>query len=161
MELSGESDGYMALTVSQDASLGGNDETYVCANDNGVLKFIPARLNNSQLTETMLNVNSVKGSINGSTIQCTFSATLPTQTTRTPNLALGISKGAFNSTSGTLGTPSTVFSSGLVDLGNPNATATNQITTTVAPTTGHAVVLQQSFAQALLMTVGMLCLAML
>ncbi|RVE60316.1 hypothetical protein OJAV_G00179510 [Oryzias javanicus] len=57
-ELSGLSDGYIASAVSTDTTAGNGDSTYVCANNNGAVKFITAIFNNSQLTETSLNVTS-------------------------------------------------------------------------------------------------------
>ncbi|XP_044038927.1 autotransporter adhesin BpaC-like [Siniperca chuatsi] len=154
--LSGQSQGYIAATLSPDSTLGGNDTTYVCANNNGVVKFFSTVLNNGKLIKRVLNVNSVKGRVNGTTIQCTFAATVPTPATRTTNLVLAISTGAFNSTSEDLGEPFTRLRSPLIDLANPNTTVTNEITTP-----NHAIALQQSLTQALLITVGVLGLAML
>ncbi|KAK9524940.1 hypothetical protein VZT92_017297 [Zoarces viviparus] len=171
IEISGESDGYVACTLSRDSTLGGNDTTYVCANNNGTVQFFGALLDNNQLTETTLNVNSVKGKVNGSKIQCTFAATAPppsatkAATKAGESFAIGISTGPFNSTDGTLGSPTSRFVSGLVDLSNPNATVTNTLnanTTTASPnTTSHGITLQQSLMQAVLMTVGVLSLATL
>nr|XP_046237224.1 mucin-5AC [Scatophagus argus] len=166
--LSGESEGYLAASLSVDNTLGDNDQTYVCANNNGLVQFFGALLNNGQLTVTQLNANSVRGRVNGNRIQCTFAATVPGSTTRASTLSLAISTGPFNSTSGTLGPPNTQLRSDPVDLGNPNATVTNQITpnSTVSPTTvaattaNHAITLQQSLMQALLISVGVLGLAM-
>lgn len=42
------------------------------------------------------SVNSVKGKVNGNKIQCTFLATVPSTTTRTSNLAIGITTGSYN-----------------------------------------------------------------
>ncbi|XP_070710842.1 putative ferric-chelate reductase 1 [Pempheris klunzingeri] len=166
--LSGQSTGYIAATLSTDTSLGGNDTTYVCANDNGVVKFIGTFLNDGQLIEAMLNVNSVKGSVNGEKIQCTFAATVPSQvTSRASNFALGISTGTFNSSSGALGNPNTRLRSTVVDLQNPSTVVSNEISTNnptsppIAMTTNHAITLQQSLTQALLITVGVLGMAML
>ncbi|KAM3590784.1 uncharacterized protein V6R79_016616 [Siganus canaliculatus] len=147
--LSGQSDGYVAATLSLDSVLGGNDVTYVCANNNGVVQFFGALLNNGQLTKTELNVNSVKGSVNGTTIQCTFSATVPSLSTRATaqNFTVAVSIGSFDSSSGTLGNPTTQLRSNTVDLTSPTTTVTNQLnsTTTVAPaTTSHAITFQQS-----------------
>ncbi|XP_035850249.1 putative ferric-chelate reductase 1 isoform X2 [Sander lucioperca] len=152
--LSGESDGYIAASLSSTSTQGGNDITYVCANNKGVVKFFGALLNNGRLTVTTLNVNSVKGSINGTKIQCTFAATVPTPSTRAPSLAIAISTGSFNSTSGDLGAPNTRFSSSPVDLANPNATVTNNLSV-------NTTTLQQSVMQAMLITVAVLGLAML
>nr|XP_020504491.1 putative ferric-chelate reductase 1 [Labrus bergylta] len=165
LELSGESSGYVAAVLSPDTSLGGNDTTYVCANNNGNVKFFGANLNNGQLTETTVNANNVKGSINGNIIRCTFDATVSTTQQRASTVTLGILTGSFDSTSGAVGTPSTQLRSNPVDLGNPNATVTNanspDTTTATITTASHAITLQQSLTQALLITVSVLCLAVL
>ncbi|XP_031707268.1 putative ferric-chelate reductase 1 [Anarrhichthys ocellatus] len=167
IEVSGESDGYVACTLSRDSTLGGNDTTYVCANNNGAVEFFGALLNNNQLTKTTLNVNSVKGKVNGRKIQCTFAATAPPPlvTRAGESFAIGISTGPF--TNGTLGTSTSRFLSPLVDVSNSNGTAINTLnanttTTTASPnTTSHGITLRQSLTQAVLMTVGVLSLAML
>ncbi|XP_040886992.1 uncharacterized transmembrane protein DDB_G0289901-like isoform X2 [Toxotes jaculatrix] len=166
--LSGLSEGYIAATLSTDTNVGNNDTTYVCANNNGVVKFFSTVLNNGRLIERVLNVNSVRGRVNGTKIQCTFAATVVTPSTRAPTVSISISNGTFNSTSGQLGDVNLQFRSGLVDLANANATVTNELNTTTTPapttppsTTSHAITFQQSLTQALLITVGVLGLAML
>ncbi|KAM7366450.1 hypothetical protein PAMP_015888 [Pampus punctatissimus] len=163
--LSGQSEGYLAASLSTDTTAGGNDVTYVCANNNGVVKFFSTVLNNGQLTVTTLNVNSVKGSVNGSKIQCTFAATVPdASATRATNtdFSMAVLTGTFNAATDSLGAPSTALRTPVVNLANPNATVTNIIATTTAPaTTSHAATLQQSLTQALLVTVGVLGLVML
>ncbi|XP_042370512.1 putative ferric-chelate reductase 1 [Plectropomus leopardus] len=151
-ELAGETEGYLAAALSTDSSLGGNDTTYVCANNNGTVKFIGAVLNNGMLTMTEQRVNSVKGSIRGNLIQCTFAATVPNSSTRTTRFSIGILNGTFNSTSGALGNASTRFQSGILDLSNPGANVTN---------INHAAAFKQSLTQALLITFGVLGLVML
>ena len=167
--ISGESDGYIAAVLSRDAALGGNDTTYVCANNNGEVQFFGALLDGDTLTMTEVNANSVKGSVNGKKIQCTFAATVPSASSRaeTQAFALGIVSGAFNASSGTVGTASTQLRSPVVNLAAPNTTvvntiSTNNTNTTPSPnTTSHAITLQQSLTQALLITVGVLGLAIL
>ncbi|XP_062240549.1 putative ferric-chelate reductase 1 [Platichthys flesus] len=116
--ISGESSGYIAATVSADTTVGGNDTTYICANNNGKVKFFSALLDNDKLTLTELPVNSVQGRVDGNLIQCTFVATLDLSTTRAAatSASLSLSTGTFDSTSGSLGTPDTKFRSGVVDL---------------------------------------------
>ncbi|XP_029932379.1 uncharacterized protein LOC115376761 isoform X2 [Myripristis murdjan] len=173
-ELSGETEGYIACTISTDSNLGGNDNTYVCANNNGIVKFIPALLNDDKLTETNLSVNSVKGKVNGTKVQCTFDATVPDPTARaSARFAIGVSNGTYNSSTGKLGPPEIKIQTNPVNLANPNATVTNQVNGTAANTTtppaattasttaGHAIALQQSLSQALLIIMGVLGLAML
>ncbi|GLD64709.1 putative ferric-chelate reductase 1 [Lates japonicus] len=165
--LSGESEGYIAATVSADDNVGNNDTTYVCAKNGTDVLFFGTYLNNGQLTKAVLNANSVKGRVNGNKIQCTFAATVSNAQTRATTVAIGISTGPFDSTSGTLGSPTLQLRSTGVDLGNPNATVTNQLSstsTTAAPTVGttnHAITFQQSLMQALLISVGMVGLGML
>ncbi|XP_070849361.1 putative ferric-chelate reductase 1 isoform X2 [Chaetodon trifascialis] len=164
--LAGESDGYLAASLSPDGTLGGNDTTYICANNNGAVKFIGALLNNGKLTEKELNVNSVKGKVDGKTIQCTFAATVPDAVARTTGFSLAISTGPYDSNTGNLGAPSTQLKSPVVDLGNPSATVTNEIAanTTASPNTtasGYSFTLKQPMTQTLLISAGVLGLAML
>ncbi|XP_030286356.1 mucin-5AC [Sparus aurata] len=187
--LSGEADGYIAATLSSDSTLGGNDQTFICANNNSVVAFFSALLNNGMLTLSELNVNNVRGRVTGNRIQCTFAATVPdtsvtSRSNRAASLALAISTGPFNSTSGALGAPTTRLLSPVVNLANPNTTVVNQIsTTTNAPTTSstttsspitstptaptptmttnHAITFQQSLMQAMLIAAGVLALFML
>ncbi|XP_056156074.1 beta-mannanase/endoglucanase A-like [Lampris incognitus] len=161
--LAGESDGYVAASLSTDTALGGNDTTYVCANNNGMVQFFGAVLNNNVFMKTELNVNSVKGRVTGNKIECTFAATVPVSRNRASlSFSMAVSTGSFNN--GTLGKPNTRIQTNIVDLSNSNSTVTNQIqTTTVTPTTtpSGAVVLQQSLSQALMISLGVLILAML
>ncbi|XP_035530876.1 putative ferric-chelate reductase 1 [Morone saxatilis] len=152
-ELSGESNGYIAATLSTDSSLGGNDSTYVCANNNSAVKFIGASLDNGQLTQTDLSGSNVRGNISGNRIQCTFTATVSNTAVRAASFAVGISTGPFNSTSGTLGNPVFVFRSSVINLQNVNTTVNNEIT-------NHAITFQLSLMQALLISVGVLGLSM-
>ncbi|CAB1345465.1 unnamed protein product [Coregonus sp. 'balchen'] len=80
-QLRGVSSGYIAVGLSTDSIQGGNDTTYVCANNNGIVQFLhrsPRKWKSDQ--NNTLPVNSVKGSVNNQTIQCTFSATVPNAT---------------------------------------------------------------------------------
>ncbi|XP_008302207.1 integumentary mucin C.1-like isoform X2 [Stegastes partitus] len=167
-ELTGESTGYVAATLSTDTTGGGNDTSYVCANNNGTVDIFGALLDNNMLTRTTLEVTCLSAIINGTTIQCTFNATIPDSTARTTSFSLAISNGTFNSTSGSLGTPNTILRSPVLNLAQPNVTVVNLVNnsttnaTTVAPTTtAHAVTLQQSLLQALLLTVAALAPSML
>ncbi|XP_038587503.1 mucin-5AC-like isoform X2 [Micropterus salmoides] len=155
--LSGQSAGYIAASLAPDTTLAGNVTTYVCAKNGSAVQFFSTFLNSGKLIPTTLNVNSVKGRLNGTTIQCTFAATVPDQATKSPKLAIVISSGTFDISSGALGNPVFRLRSGLVDLANPNATVTNLLPSSA--TAGIA--LQQSVMQALLITVGVLGLAIL
>eukprot|EP00064_Thunnus_orientalis_P020842 superscaffoldBa00005970_g20992 len=201
--LSGESTGFLSASLSLDATAGGNDTTYVCANNNGKVQFFSAVLNNGQLTQrktsvsradcgsiqlcpaepsgcdpsqagscfflaakqtsgrnfefglsgestgflsaclsldvTALEVNSVKGRVDGNKIQCTFAATVPAQLTRAQGFSVSISTGPFNATSGELGSPTVAIRTPVVNLANPNATVKNELATnTTGPNTTAA-----------------------
>ncbi|XP_041820806.1 sericin 1-like [Chelmon rostratus] len=164
-ELSGESEGYLAASLSSDSTLGGNDTTYVCANDNGVVKFIGAVLDNGKLTEKELNVNTVKGKVTGKTIQCTFAATVPDPVARTAGFSVSVSTGTYNSSSDRLGPVNTQLKSPVVDLTKPNTVVINELATntTTSPNTtdsSYSFTLQQSMTQALLISAGVLSLTM-
>ncbi|XP_073330535.1 uncharacterized protein [Pagrus major] len=175
--LSGESDGYIAVTLSIDSTLGGNDTTFICANNNSAVAFFSAVLNNNELILRQLNATNVRGRVDGNRIQCTFAATVPDspvtpRSSRTSAVTVAISSGSFNSTTGALGVPAPRLLSSVSDLANPNATIVNQLstttttaaaTTTSAPsmTTSHAITLQQSLTQAMLIAAGLLGLFML
>ncbi|XP_036001887.1 putative ferric-chelate reductase 1 [Fundulus heteroclitus] len=134
-ELSGESDGYIAATITDGNTKG--DPTYICAKSKGRVQFIGALLKNGVLTPSELSVNSVKGKITGKRIQCSFLATVPDPRTRTTGIRLSVSTGDFNETDESLGAATPVIKTDPVDLGNPNITVTNVIspnTTTPSPT---------------------------
>ncbi|XP_037614139.1 cell wall protein DAN4 isoform X2 [Sebastes umbrosus] len=154
VELSGES-GYIALSVSFGATQGGNAQTYVCANGNGVVRFFSTFLNNGVLTETVLNVNSVRGRVNGRNIQCIFAVTLPDSSNRAASLSAAVVSGTFNSTTGALGRAVSQIQTGVIDLANPSSNFTNLVTPS------HGITLQQSLTQALLIAVGVLSLTRL
>lgn len=159
--LSGESTGYIAATLSTDSTLGGNDTTYVCANNNGVVQFIPALLNNGALTsvpESDSSVNSVRGQVIGSIIQCTFAATVPSSVTRTTNLLVSVSTGTFNSSSGALGNPVARLQSSSVDLTNNNVSNVNN---EISGSMSNSLTFKQSLTQVLLVVAGMMGLALL
>ncbi|CAL8327081.1 unnamed protein product [Lota lota] len=152
--LSGESKGYLGCTLSTDSTLGGNDTTYICANNNGSLKFIGALLNNGRLTTQTLPVNSVKGRIDGNRIQCTFAATIPNATARNTEstFTVAVVTGTFSNSE--LGPPKTELQTQKVELGNPNSNTTNTISASGRPK-------HQALSQALLIIIGTMGLAML
>ncbi|KAK2899971.1 hypothetical protein Q8A73_013100 [Channa argus] len=168
--LSGISAGYIAASLSPGTTLAANATTYVCANNNGVVKFIGTVLDSGILTTATLPVNSVRGRVDGSRIQCTFAATVPSAGTKaTPvGATFQIATGTFNSASDSLGSPNVVLKSTVTDLGDPNTTVINSLSTTngtnttASPsTTNYGITLQQSLMQALLITAGVLGLALL
>ncbi|CAI5671889.1 unnamed protein product [Oreochromis niloticus] len=161
--LAGQSDGYVALTLSRNTTPGTNDTTYICANNNSVVKYISALLNNGKLTRTTLNVNNVKGKVNGKNIQCQFDATIPdssSTTTRaatsTTSFSVSVSNGTYNATSDDLGSPTAQIRTNVVDLSNVTAAINNLITNAA-----NAVTIQQSMIQVLLITVAILSLSWL
>ncbi|XP_028331002.1 putative ferric-chelate reductase 1 [Gouania willdenowi] len=138
-ELSGQSTGYIGLTLSTDDTLGGNDITYICAADGSTVVLITATLNNGVLKETQSGMSDGKGRIDGDTIQCSFCATLEQQSSRRKrrstsgyNYSTGFQTGTYDTSSGELGTPTTKIKTNIVDLSNSNSIITS---TTVAPTT--------------------------
>ncbi|XP_024290149.2 putative ferric-chelate reductase 1 isoform X3 [Oncorhynchus tshawytscha] len=156
-QLRGVSSGYIAVGLSKTSTQGQNDTTYVCANNNGKVKFFTALLDKGVLTiNNKLPVESVKGSVNGQTIQCTFSATVPNATaTRSidTNYYLSISNGTFNSVTDTLGSPQAILNSDkAVDLNDPNTTVLNSLNS--APSAF-------CLSQALLILIGVLGMMML
>ncbi|PWA19157.1 hypothetical protein CCH79_00019261, partial [Gambusia affinis] len=131
-DLSGDSDGYIAATLT--GGVGEGDPTYVCAKSKGQVKFFSTiLLNNSVLSISELNVNSVKGKIKGKTIQCSFLATVPEPKTRATTLGIGVSTGEYNDTNDSLGAPASVIKVSAVDLANPKSNVTNEITNTTTP----------------------------
>ncbi|XP_028261631.1 mucin-5AC isoform X2 [Parambassis ranga] len=130
-QLSGESEGYLAASLS---APGINETLYVCANNQSVVRFISAVLYNDQLIEREQRVNNVKGKVNGKTIQCTFAATVPTPTSRATGFALAVSTGSFDATSGALGRPSSQIRTPVVNLEDPRINVTNTINTTTTTT---------------------------
>ncbi|CAL8238500.1 unnamed protein product, partial [Merluccius merluccius] len=161
--LSGQSDGYIGCTLSPDATLGGNDITYVCANNNGSVQFIGAVLDNDSLIPQTVNANSVRGRINGNQIQCTFRATVPDATARMTETTFSIAaiRGLFNN--GVLGDPRVIIQTILLELANPDSDTSNIITppTTMAPTTSSGRLTHQALSQALLIILGTMGLALL
>ncbi|KAG7269188.1 hypothetical protein CRUP_016060, partial [Coryphaenoides rupestris] len=138
--ISGDSEGYIGCALSPDATLGGNDTTYICANVNGTLTFFGAFLNSGSLTVDTVLANNVKGTVNGNRIQCTFSATVPDTTARQAgtNFAIAVVTGAVSS-SGQPGSPVSQVLTGVVDISNSSADTVPAtgipVTATVAPTT--------------------------
>ncbi|XP_074480634.1 uncharacterized protein LOC141761202 [Sebastes fasciatus] len=155
VELSGESDGYIALSVSFGATQGVNAQTYVCANANGVVRFFSTFLNNGVLSVTELNVNSVRGRVNGRNIQCIFAVTLPNSSNRAASLSAAVVNGTFNNATVAFGRAVSQIQTGVIDLANPSSNFTNLVTPS------HGITLQQSLTQALLIAVGVLSLTRL
>ncbi|XP_061566493.1 uro-adherence factor A-like [Cololabis saira] len=132
--LAGESEGYISASLATGSTTGVNVTTYVCANNGGTVRFFGALLNNDNLVKTTLPANSVKGSVNGTQIQCTFVATVPDATTRTENrFSLSVATGAYNRTSEELGSPTPKIRTAQVDLAKPNTTVANQLSSPSLP----------------------------
>ncbi|CAI5671887.1 unnamed protein product [Oreochromis niloticus] len=170
--LAGQSDGYVALILSRNTTPGVNDTTYICANNNSVVNYISALLNNGKLTRTTLNVNNVKGKVSGKNIQCQFDATIPDSTstttradTSTTSFSVSVSTGTYNATSDDLGSPAAQIRTNVVDLSNVTAAITNLIssnsTNTTTTSAANAITIQQSLMQVLLITVAILSLSWL
>ncbi|XP_077083558.1 uncharacterized protein LOC143736757 isoform X4 [Siphateles boraxobius] len=160
-EISGESNGYIAVGLSQDNKEGDGDTIYSCANNNGTVKFIRSTLSNSILTpDNTFSPGSFRGSVNNTKIQCIFTAAGLNSNTRAANTSAFLFFFTGNFTNGTLGSPITRMRTSLpVDLTNNNSsdveiitpsTASNTTitTTTAKPTTGGGVALQLAASQA-------------
>ncbi|XP_038156223.1 uncharacterized protein LOC119793230 isoform X2 [Cyprinodon tularosa] len=133
-DLSGESAGYIAATLSGGGPEG--DPTYVCANSRSSVRFFTTRRVNGILKVSNLSVNSVRGKVEGNRIQCRFLATVPvtSRRARATGISLSVSTGEFNDTDNSLGAPTDIIRTSPVDLGNPNATVTNEITANTTST---------------------------
>ncbi|KAM4713850.1 putative ferric-chelate reductase 1 [Anableps anableps] len=155
-ELSGQTEGYIAAGLSRAATQNGLHRAYVCANNNGAVRFFTGFLNNLELnlTET-LDSSNVRGSVNSGKIQCTFSAVLPDTNTRAAGYALSITTGPYNASSGQLGTASFRILTPLVNLSDPTANITNLLNDN-STSSAYPVTHTQSFLPVLLVTVSML-----
>ncbi|XP_056432146.1 autotransporter adhesin BpaC-like [Gadus chalcogrammus] len=151
--LSGESKGYIGCTLSTDSSLGGGDITFICANNKGTLKFIGASLDNGALSRQTVNASSVKGHINGTTIQCTFKATVPDTTARgsATSFALAVVSGTFSPGTGDLGAPEAKVQTKVLDIADTNS-ITSSILNSGRPT-------NQALSEALLIIIVTMGLA--
>ncbi|XP_041925276.1 putative ferric-chelate reductase 1 isoform X1 [Alosa sapidissima] len=185
-ELRGESNGYIAVALSTDMNAGGNDKTYICANNNSAVLFVFALLNNSALTtqSDVSSIANVSGSINQTTIQCVFNVIGLNATSRA-NAATTFSIVLANGTvyaNGSLSNPTVRTVTAQLDLSN--VTSTNTATTTVAPSTnstnasnvtttittttatttttsGANISLQHGLSQAVLILLGVLAIRMM
>ncbi|KAG7234109.1 hypothetical protein INR49_005812 [Caranx melampygus] len=138
--LSGQSAGYIAATLSrhEKCCFFAPQQTYLCANNSSSVAFLSALQINNMLNPKP-NVDSVKGKVGGTTIQCTFAATVPRLIINSRNISLSIFTGTFDSTTGTLGTSVFQLKTQVVDLADPGTSVTNELstTTTATPTTAN------------------------
>ncbi|XP_055360327.1 uncharacterized protein LOC129603381 [Betta splendens] len=132
--LSGSSAGYIAVVLSTAGSVGNNDTTYICANNNSVVQSFVAYLIGNVLHMTPLGMNSMNGSVKGNRIQCIFNAMLPTRCPRALNLQVGFLTGSYNATNGTLGFPTVIF----------------QKSANLSNAASHAITFKQSLTEAVL-----------
>ncbi|ROL29800.1 Cysteine-rich, acidic integral membrane protein [Anabarilius grahami] len=158
-ELSGESNGYIAVGLSQDNKEGDGDTIYSCANNNGVPKFIRATLNNNILTpDNTFGPGSFRGSVNNTKIQCIFIAAGLNINTRAANTNAFLFFYTGNFANGIMGSPVTrMATNSSVDLTNinssdvgiitPTTNTASNTTTTANPTTGGSNTLQHVASQ--------------
>ncbi|XP_059932695.1 uncharacterized protein si:cabz01007794.1 isoform X4 [Gadus macrocephalus] len=160
--LSGESEGYIGCTLSTDSSLGGGDITFICANNKGNLKFIGASLDNGALSRQSVNANSVKGHINGTTIQCTFKATVPDATARgsATSFALAVVSGTFSPDTDELGAPEVKVQTKVLDIADTNS-STLSILNVVTPGVNSGRPIHQALSEALLIIIATMGLALI
>ncbi|KAM4714153.1 uncharacterized protein FYW61_019219 [Anableps anableps] len=158
-ELSGQTEGYIAAGLSRAATQNGLHRAYVCANNNGAVRFFTGFLNNLELnlTET-LDSSNVRGSVNSGKIQCTFSAVLPDTSTRAAGYAISFFTGLYNASSGQPEKASFRILTPLVNLSDPTTNITNLLNNSTSNSTSSAypVTHTQSFLPVLLVTVSML-----
>lgn len=181
-ELRGESSGYIAVALSTDATAGGNDQTYICANNNSTALFVFALLNNSALTtqNDTTSIANVSASINQTTIQCVFDVKSLNATSRAnaaTTFSVVLANGTVNA-DGSLSNPTVRTVTAPLDLSN--SSSTNTVTATVAPSTnstnstnvttttattttasGANISLQHSLSQAVLILLGVLAIGMM
>ncbi|KAF7646686.1 hypothetical protein LDENG_00183750 [Lucifuga dentata] len=72
--LSGESDGYIAATLSPDNTIGNNDTTYVCANNNTRIEFFGSLLDNGRLILVLAISTTVTNTLSNTTTANTTTA---------------------------------------------------------------------------------------
>ncbi|MED6282004.1 hypothetical protein CHARACLAT_027561 [Characodon lateralis] len=156
-ELSGQAAGYIAAGLSTATIQSGKHRTYICANNNGGVKFFTAILNNFVLNFTeLLDSSNQRGTVNGGKIQCTFTAVLPDTTTRAAGYALSIFNGSFDPTTGNLGRPGFRLLTALVNLSDPTVNITNLLNSNTTSSAFPVTPTHGSFLPALLVTVCML-----
>ncbi|XP_061815043.1 uncharacterized protein [Nerophis lumbriciformis] len=163
--LSGQSDGYVAGTLSSEGRVGENT-TYICAKNNSQVQFFGVFHVNDKLTRTSLPVDSVRGNVSKGKIQCTFTvyssdmpsrgAPMKRQSTGPPSFSLSVSNGSFDAVSGALGTPTSRLMTSVVNLADPNNTVINILILSNSTSSGHTPSLQHSLTRALLTTAGVL-----
>uniref|UniRef100_A0A4W5JGF0 Zgc:163022 n=1 Tax=Hucho hucho TaxID=62062 RepID=A0A4W5JGF0_9TELE len=84
LEMTGPSDGYIAIGFSDDRRMG-NDDIYICGRDSGGLIQLQHAFSTGKKTPEILplgNVSDVKSSVNNSIISCSFTTMNPISTQR-------------------------------------------------------------------------------
>nr|XP_046155407.1 putative ferric-chelate reductase 1 [Oncorhynchus gorbuscha] len=84
LEMTGPSDGYIAIGFSDDQRMG-NDDIYICGRDSGGLIQLQHAFSTGKKTPEILplgNVSDVKSSVNNSIISCSFTTRNPISTQR-------------------------------------------------------------------------------
>ncbi|KAM4564668.1 uncharacterized protein V3H82_013755 [Fundulus diaphanus] len=157
-ELSGQSSGYIAAGVSTAASQAGRHRAYICANNNGAVRFFTGFLNNLALNTTeTLDSSNQQGTVKNGKIRCRFTAVLPDTSTRaSAQYSLSITTGPYNASSGQLGTPSFKVLTPLTNISDPTANITNLLANNGTTSSAYVVTPSHSFLPALLVTVCML-----
>ncbi|XP_027893755.1 uncharacterized protein LOC114157137 [Xiphophorus couchianus] len=149
-ELSGQSDGYVAAGLSTSEIANGTHTAYICANENGNVRFFTGIIDNLVINHTSpQNSSNERGTVNGNKIQCTFSADLPDSSVRTANYALSVSTGTYDTKTLKLGKTTFRLLTSRTNLSDPTANLTNLLNN--AP-----INYASSFFPALLVTVYML-----
>ncbi|XP_032439912.1 mucin-5AC-like [Xiphophorus hellerii] len=149
-ELSGQSDGYVAAGLSNSENKTGTHTAYICANENGNVRFFTGTIDNLVINlKSSQNSSNERGTVNGNKIQCTFSADLPDNSVRTANYALSVSTGSYDAKTLQLGQTTFQLLTSRTNLSDPTANLTNLLN-------NAAINYTPSFFPALLVTVYML-----
>ncbi|XP_015247055.1 PREDICTED: putative ferric-chelate reductase 1 isoform X2 [Cyprinodon variegatus] len=157
-ELSGQSDGYIAAGLSTAENQAGSHRAYICANNNGSVRFFTATIDNFELNTTAsLDSSNERGSFASGKIQCTFTAELPDTSARAEaSYSLSVSTGSFNASSLAFGRATFAILTSRVNLSDPSANITNLLTTNTTNASAHPVTATLSFLPALMVTICML-----
>ncbi|KAM4565346.1 putative ferric-chelate reductase 1 [Fundulus diaphanus] len=157
-ELSGQSSGYIAAGVSTAANEAGSHRAYICANNNGAVRYLTGTIDNSVLNTTeALDSSNQRGTVNNGKIQCTFTAALPDTSSRaSTQYSLSITTGSYNAISGELGRADFKVLTPLVNISDPATNVSNLLANDTTPSSAALVTPTKSFLPALLVTACML-----
>ncbi|XP_038156218.1 putative ferric-chelate reductase 1 [Cyprinodon tularosa] len=158
-ELSGQTDGYIAAGLSETASQNSRHTAYICARDNNAVRFFTGFIEDSSLNVTnSLDSSNVQGTVSQGKVQCIFTADLSNPRTRasSASFSLSVTTGPYDASTGVLGSPVFKILTPRVNLSDPSANITNQLSNDTTSSSAYPVTATQSFLPALLVTVCMI-----